>query len=110
MTRRTETASEAGRFGRACMTWRSPSSSRGRHVNAAGVWRRWRGLSREVSVGVVGCPSSPLGLFVGWEATVAVVRLLLTVEKSAEAVVPAGVVVVAGKGRTRSRARGRSCS
>jgi len=58
MTRRTETASEAGRFGRACMAWRSPSSSRGRHVNAAGVWRRWRGLSREVFAGVVGCPSS----------------------------------------------------
>ena len=32
-------------------------------------------------------------LFVGWEATVAVGRSLLTVEKSAEAVVPAGIVV-----------------
>lgn len=104
MTRRTEIASEAGRFGRACTTWRSPSSSRGRSVNAAGVWRRWRGLSREVSAGVVGCLSSLLGLFVGWEATAVVERLLLTGEKSAGAVVPVGVVVVAGKGRTRSRA------
>ncbi len=42
--------------------------------------------------------------------TVVVVRLLLAVEKSAEAVVPAGIVVVAGKGRTQSRGVGRSCS
>jgi len=110
MTRRTETALEAGWSGRASTSWRSPSSSRGRHVDAAGVWRRWRGLSREVSVGVVGCPSSTVVLFVGWEATVAAARLSLTAEKSAEAVLPAGVVVVAGKGRTRSRAGGRSCS
>ena len=110
MTRRTETAFEAWRSGRACTSWRSPSSSRGRYVDAAGVWRRWRGLSREISVGVVGCPSSPVGLFVGWEATARAVRLSLIAEKSAEAVVPAGVVLVAGKGRTRSRASGRSCS
>ena len=109
MTRGTRIASEAGRFGRACMAWRSPSSSRGRHVNAAGVWRRWRGLSREVSVGVAGCPSSVLVLFVGWEATVVAERSLLTAEKSAEAVLPAGSMG-AGKGRTRSRASGRSCS
>lgn len=44
------------------------------------------------------------GVFVGWEGTVVAERLLLTAEKSAEAVVPVGIVVVAGKGRTRSRA------
>jgi hypothetical protein len=37
-------------------------------------------------------------LFVGWEATARVERPLLTAEKSAEAVVPAGIVSVAGKG------------
>jgi len=79
------------------MAWRSPSSSSDRNVNAAGVWRRWRGLSREVSMGVLG-------------GTAAVVRLSLAVEKSAEAVVPAGIVMVAGKGRTRSRGNERSCS
>jgi hypothetical protein len=98
MTRRTETASEAWRSGRACTTWRSPSPSRGRHVNAAGVWRRWRGLSREVSAGVVGCPSGTLVSIVGWETTAVAARSPLTVEKSAEAVLPAGIVVVAGKG------------
>jgi len=54
-------------------------------------------LSGEVSMGVL-------------SGTVVVVRLLLAVEKSAEAVVPAGIVVVAGKGRTQSRGVGRSCS
>jgi hypothetical protein len=98
MTRRTGTASEARRSGRASKAWRSPSSSRGRYVNAAGVWRRWRGLSREISVGVVGCPSSALVLFVGWEATVAAARSLLTAEKSAEAVLCAGRrVLLAGE-------------
>lgn len=57
MTRGTRIASEAGRSGRASKLWRSPSSSRDRNVNAAGVWRRWRGLSREVSTGVFDAPS-----------------------------------------------------
>jgi len=98
MTRRTETASEAGRSGRASKAWRSPSSSRGRHVNAAGVWRRWRGLSREVSAGVVGCPSGTLVSIVGWEATAVAARSPLTVEKSAEAVVRAGLAVLLAGG------------
>ena len=80
------------------MAWRSPSSSSDRNVNAAGVWRRWRGLSREISTGV------------SMLETAAVVRLSSAVEKSAEAVVPAGIVMVAGKGRTRSRGNERSCS
>jgi hypothetical protein len=41
----------------------------------------------------------------GWQATAVTGRLLFAVEKSAEAVLPAGIVVVAGKGRTRSRAQ-----
>jgi hypothetical protein len=53
MIRRIETASEAGWSGRASTVWRSPSSSRDHNVNAADVWRRWRGLSREVSTGVL---------------------------------------------------------
>jgi hypothetical protein len=54
-------------------------------------------LSGEISMGV------PAG-------RAAVVRLLLAVEKSAEAVVPAGIVRVAGKGRTQSGGEERPCS
>jgi len=54
-------------------------------------------LSGEVSTGV------PQG-------TAAAVRLLLAVEKSAAAVVPAGIEQVAGKGQTQSRGEGRPCS
>jgi hypothetical protein len=60
-------------------------------------------LSGEISTGVLGCPITVV-VFVGWRRTVLAERLVLAVEKSAEAVVPAGIVVVAGKGRTRSRA------
>ena len=58
-----------------------------------------------------GCPVMPghaLALFAGW-GTVPVERLVLAVEKSAEAIVPAGSLIV-GKGRTRSRGAGRACS
>lgn len=51
-------ASEAGRSGRASTVWRSPWSSRGRKVNAAGVRGRLSFLSGEVCVGVLGCPST----------------------------------------------------
>jgi len=44
----------------------------------------------------------------GW-GTVLVERLVLAVEKSAEVIVPAGLLV-AGKGRTRSRGVGHACS
>ena len=40
------------------------------------------------------------------EGTAAIVRSLLAVEKSAAAVVPAGIGLVAGKGQTQSRGRG----
>ena len=42
--------------------------------------------------------------------TAVVARSLLAVEKSAEAVVPAGIGMVAGKGQTQSRGEGLSCS
>jgi hypothetical protein len=48
-----ESHCEALRSGRASQRWQSPSSSRDHGVNAAGAWRRWRGLSREVSTGVL---------------------------------------------------------
>ena len=38
------------------------------------------------------CPSASFGAFVGWCGTVGVVRLRLVVEKSAEAVLPAGII------------------
>jgi hypothetical protein len=59
-------------------------------------------LPGEISTGVPGCPSAPLGALVGWCGTVASVRALLAVEKSAEVVLPAGIVWLAGKDRTRS--------
>ena len=83
-TRGTRTASEAGRSGRASTVWRSPMPSRGRHVNAAGARGRWLVLSREVSAGVLDASSVVVRGVVG---TVLVVRLVLAVEKSAEAAV-----------------------
>ena len=61
--------------------------------------------------GLRGCPGMPVHreVFVGWQGTVVAGRLLLAAQKSAEAVVPAGSMV-AGKGRTRSRASGRLVS
>ena len=56
-------------------------------------------LSVEISTGVPGCPAGACAPIVGWDGTVASVRALLAVEKSAEAVLPAGSMV-AGKGRT----------
>jgi hypothetical protein len=46
-------------------------------------------LLAEVSAGVPGCPVT-VGVFAGWDGTVALVRALLAVEKSAEVVLPAG--------------------
>ena len=65
-------------------------------------------LLAEISAGVLGCPVTG-GVFAGWEGTAGVERPRLAVEKSAEAKVPAGSLI-AGKGRTRSRDAGRSCS
>ena len=46
-------------------------------------------LLAEISAGVPGCPVT-LGVFAGWDGTVAFARALLAVEKSAEVVLPAG--------------------
>ena len=64
------------------------------------------GLLAEISAGV---PDAPSVWFAGWCGTAMLVRASLAVEKSAEAVLPAGIFI-AGKGRTRSRGAGRSCS
>jgi hypothetical protein len=53
-------------------------------------------LPGEISMGVPGCPSTH-GVFVGWDGTAVLVRAPLAVEKSADAVVPAGSPF-AGKG------------
>ena len=68
--------------------------SRGRSVNAVGVRRRLLVLLAEISAGV---PDAPSLWFAGWCGTAVAGRLLLAVEKSADAVVPAGIVI-AGKG------------
>ena len=62
----------------------------------------------EISAGVLGCPVT-LGVLAGWDGTAGVERPWLAVEKSAEVVLPAGLLV-AGKDRTRSRGAGRSGS
>ena len=49
-------------------------------------------LPGEISTGVPGCPSAPCGALVGWCGTASAVRCWLAVEKSAEAVLPAGIV------------------
>jgi hypothetical protein len=86
-----------------------PDVIKGPSCKCGGCARRVAGL---LPGDLRGCRSMPgrcfgVGRRVG--ATVVAGRLLLAVEKSAEVVVPAGSVV-AGKGRTRSRASGRSCS
>ena len=53
-------------------------------------------LLAEISAGVPGCPVT-LGVLAGWEGTAALERASLAVEKSADAVVPAGSMI-AGKG------------
>ena len=70
---------------------RCPST--GRHVDTVGARGRPLVLSGEISTGVPGCPSTAAGVFVGWRGTVGIVRPRLAVEKSAEAVLPAGVGV-----------------
>jgi hypothetical protein len=110
-TQRTETVCEAGRSGRAGSAWRSPMSIKGPSRRRGGCAGKAVGLIRGDLHGSPRCPSAPEdGAFVGWCGTVRVGRRWLAVEKSAEAVLPAGIVMVAGKGRTRSRASGRSCS
>ena len=48
-------------------------------------------LLAEISAGVPGCPVT-LGVLAGWRGTAMFERASLAVEKSAEAVLPAGIV------------------
>ena len=50
-------------------------------------------LPSEGSAGVLGCPSTPSGVIVGWQGTAGVERRRSTAEQSAEAKVPAGSMV-----------------
>lgn len=60
MTRRTETASEAGRLGRACTTWRSPSSSKGSFRKCGGCVEK---VARLIPGGLRGCRGMPVQRF-----------------------------------------------
>jgi hypothetical protein len=91
-TQRTETACEAGRSGRAGSAWRSPMSIKGPSRRRGGCAGKAVGLIRGDLHGSPRCPSASLCAFVGWCGTVRVVRRWLAVEKSAEAVLPAGIV------------------
>src|SRR5438132_4856122 len=92
------------------MARRSSMPSKGRHVYAAGARGRSLVLFGEISTGVAGCPSTAM-VFGGWQATTAVVRPSLAVEKSAEAVLPAGSLSLGRAEREAEcqdiRARGR---
>jgi hypothetical protein len=70
--------------------------SRDRYVDAVGVRGRSLEVIGEVSAGVPRCPVARC-VIAGWDGTVASERASLAVEKSADAVVPAGIVI-AGKG------------
>ena len=86
---------------------RSPMSIKGPLRRRGGCAMKVAGLTRG---DLHGCPRCPVrSWFAGWCGTAVLVRAPLAVEKSADAVLPAGSMV-AGKGRTRSRAPGRSCS
>ena len=85
-------AYEAGRSGRAGSAWRSPMSIKGPSRRRGGCAGKAVGLIRGGLHGSPRCPSAPFGAFVGWCGTVGAVRLRLAVEKSAEAVLPAGIV------------------
>ena len=85
-------AYKAGRSGRAGSAWRSPMSIKGPLRRRGGCAGKAVGLIRGGLHGSSRCPSASFGAFVGWCGTVGVVRLRLVVEKSAEAVLPAGIV------------------
>jgi hypothetical protein len=89
---RVSCAYEAGRSGRAGSAWRSPMSIKGPSRRRGGCAGKAVGLIRGGLHGSPRCPSAPVGALVGWCGTVRVVRSWLAVEKSAEAVLPAGIV------------------
>jgi hypothetical protein len=85
-------AYEAGRSGRAGSAWRSPMSIKGPSRRRGGCAGKAVGLIRGGLHGSPRCPSASFDAFVGWCGTARVVRRWLAVEKSAEAVLPAGIV------------------
>lgn len=91
-TQRTETVCEAGRSGRAGSAWRSPMFIKRPSRRHGGCAGKAVGLIRGDLHGGPRCPSASFGVFVGWRGTVGVERPRLAVEKSAEAVLPAGIV------------------
>lgn len=85
-------AYKAGRFGRAGSAWRSPMSIKGPSRRRGGCAGKAVGLIRGGLHGSSRCPSASFGAFVGWCGTARAVRRWFAVEKSAEAVLPAGIV------------------
>ena len=85
-------AYKAGRSGRAGSAWRSPMSIKGPSRRRGGCAEKAVGLIRGGLHGSSRCPSAPCGALVGWCGTASAVRRWLAVEKSAEAVLPAGIV------------------
>ena len=85
-------AYEAGRSGASWLGGHEARCpSRGRNVDAVGARGRPFGLIRGDLHGSSRCPSAPVGVFVGWCGTVGLSRARFAVEKSAEAVLPAGI-------------------
>jgi hypothetical protein len=72
------------------MEWQSPKPSKGRHVDAAGARGRSLVLFGEISTGVARCAATTT-VFAAWGATAAAAKPSSAEEKSAEAVVPAGI-------------------
>ena len=99
-------AYKAGRSGRASQTWRSPMSIKGLSRRRGGCAMKVAGLTWG---DLYGCPRCPVRMGRGVVRDGGAREGLLAVEKSAEVIRPAGIIIV-GKGRTRSRATGRSCS
>jgi len=74
-----------------------PDVIKGPSRKCGGCVRKVAGVIPGGLPGVPGCPSTH-GVFVGWDGTAVFVRASLAGEESAEAVLPVGVVLVAGKG------------
>ena len=88
-TTRTYTASSDVR---AHSAWRSPMSIKGPSRRRGGCAGKAVGLIRGDLHGGPRCPSASFGAFVGWCGTAMLARASLAAEKSAEAVLPAGIV------------------
>jgi hypothetical protein len=90
-----ESRRRRGDLGEPAQEGKARHHQQGRCVDAAGVEGHWSFLSGEVCLGVGCAVVSP-------RRRPRIARWGLTGQKSAEVVVPAGIAVVAGKGRTSS--------